>query len=154
MFSQEGQMNEEARAANIQRLNELLRGMKVAMLTTLRSSDSSLHSRPMMVQEQPFDGTLNFLTNINVSQTDEIGAGSQVNLSFADPGQERYISISGAAYLIRDHISIESVWSEIYRPWFPQGTEDPQLALIRVEALEAEVWDSASQARGETIHFT
>ena len=37
---------------------------------------------------------------------------------------------------------------ELYNPaikaWFPQGLDDPNLALLKVTPLQAEYWDSSS----------
>jgi general stress protein 26 len=146
-------MKDEMRNENIRRLSSLLEDFDVAMLTTLLPRDGSLHSRPMMTQEMPFDGTLNFLTKFSTDKIDEIRAGSQVNLAYVSPTDGRYISISGAAYILRDRMRIEALWSEIYRSWFPQGVDEPDLALLRVDVVEAEVWDSASGVEGESIKF-
>jgi general stress protein 26 len=153
MIPREDRMKEETREDNIRRLGSLLEGFEVAMLTTLQTRDGSLHSRPMMTQEMPFDGTLNFLTKFSTDKIDEIRAGSQVNLTYVSPSIGRYISISGAAYILRDRIRIEAMWSEIYRAWFPQGIDEPDLALLRVDVIEAEIWDAASRIEGESIKF-
>jgi general stress protein 26 len=146
-------VKEETREANIRRLNQLIEGFDVAMLTTLQTRQGSLHSRPMMAQEMPFDGTLNFLTKFSTDKIDEIRAGSQVNVSFAAPTKGRYISVSGTAYIIHDRIQIESMWSEIYRAWFPLGLDEPDLALLRVDVNEAEIWDAASGVEGESLQL-
>jgi general stress protein 26 len=39
---------------------------------------------------------------------------------------------------------IKDKWSEPLRTWFPEGKDDPQLALIRVHPERGEFWDSPS----------
>ena len=46
---------------DVKKLAELIKGIKVAMLTTV-CADGSLRSRPMVTQDKEFDGTLWFFT--------------------------------------------------------------------------------------------
>ena len=146
-------MNETRNEESIRRLGELLEDFDTAMLTTLQSRDGSLHSRPMMAQKAPFDGVLWFFSKFSSAKVDEIRGGSQVNLAYSAPSEGRYLSVSGAAYVIRDRMRMESLWSEMYRAWFPRGLDDPDLVLLRVDVNEADVWDAASKINGETIKF-
>lgn len=45
---------------------------------------------------------------------------------------------------MRDQGYIQDKWSEPLRTWFPEGRDDPQLALIRVHPERGEFWDSLS----------
>ena len=146
-------MKEETRQGNEKRLRDLLGKFSVAMMTTLQPRDGSLHSRPMMAQAPGFDGNLYFFSRFATGKVDEIRAGSQVNLAFTDPGVGRYVSISGAAYVERDQQKMKSLWSEMYRSWFPRGLEEPDLVLLRIEVSEAEIWDTDAQANGELLKF-
>lgn len=146
-------MNETKREESIQRLSELLNNFKVAMLTTLMSRDGSLHSRPMMAQKGPFDGNLWFFSRFSTSKVDEIRGGSQVNLAYADPDKGCFVSISGGAYVIRERMQMEEHWDEVYRSWFPNGLDEPDLILLRVDVTSAEIWDAASRAEGVSLKF-
>ncbi len=153
-FDQEVIVRETTREENIQRLNQLFKNFQVAMLTTIQPRDGSLHSRPMMVQPANEDGSLWFFSKFSTAKIDEIRAGSQVNLAYADPSQGRYISISGAAYILRDRIQMEALWSEVYRQWFPEGIDEPDLVLLRVNMTSAEIWDRSSQADGAFLKLS
>lgn len=146
-------MKDTTQQENIRRLRELLADFPVAMLTTLQPRDGSLHSRPMMAQAAGFDGQLWFFSRFNSAKVDEIRAGSQVNLAYTDPGTGRYLSISGVAYIEHDRRIMQALWSDIYRAWFPRGFDEPDLALLRVEVHQAEVWDAAAHIEGETLRF-
>jgi general stress protein 26 len=65
-------------------------------------------------------------------------------VSYADPTDHRYVSVSGRASLVRDREKIEELWNPDCEAWFPQGIDDPQLALLRVDATKAEYWDFES----------
>jgi general stress protein 26 len=137
----------------IQTLAGLIHDIRVAMLTTV-GGDGALHSRPMATQKTYFDGELWFLTSANSHKVEELrgsSAGSQesataspgavVNLSYNDPEQERYVSVSGRAEVVRDPAKVRELWRPFYLAWFPKGQDDPQIALIRVRVEEAEYWD-------------
>jgi general stress protein 26 len=133
-----GDMN--GTSAAMRKVALMIRGIKVAMLTTT-APDGSLHSRPMATQEAEFDGVLWFFTKSGSGKVDEILHDSEVNVSYAAPEDHRYLSFSGRAALVRDRDKIEELWSPAYRPWFARGLEDPDLALLRVDVRRADYWD-------------
>ncbi len=123
-----------------QHLAQMIQGIKVAMLTTI-GPDGSLRSRPMATLPAEFDGTLWFFTNANSPKVDEVQHEQHVNVSYDDCEDHRYVSISGRATVIQERPKLEELWSPILLAWFPLGLEDPQLALLRVEADSWEYWD-------------
>jgi len=74
----------------------------------------------------------------------EIDRDHQVNLSYAQPDDNRYVSISGRANLVRDRSKIDELWSPFLKAWFPDGKDDPRVALLRVDVEQAEYWDAPS----------
>ena len=121
-------------------LSSQIEGIKVAMLTTI-GPDGSLRSRPMATLPVAFDGTLWFFTNADSPKVDEVQHEQHVNVSYDDWEDHRYVSISGRATLIQERQRLEELWTPILMTWFPLGLEDPQLALLRVEADSWEYWD-------------
>jgi general stress protein 26 len=128
---------------NMRKLATMIRGVKVAMLTT-RGSQGTLHSRPMATQEAEFDGTLWFFTKAGSDKVHEIRDHSEVNVSYVSLGEHHYVSISGRANVIQDQEKMTELWNPTYRAWFPGGLDDPQLALLRIDAETAEYWDMLS----------
>ncbi|MBD2308969.1 pyridoxamine 5'-phosphate oxidase family protein [Chroococcidiopsis sp. FACHB-1243] len=137
---------------NVKKLRELLRDIKFAMLTTVED-DGSLRSRPMATQEQDFDGNLWFFSNSNAPKVQEVEHHQRVNLSYAQPDKQKYISVSGTAQLVRDRQKIEELWNPTYKSWFPQGLDDPNLALLKVSVDKAEYWDSPSSQVVRLVGF-
>ena len=76
-----------------------------------------------------------------------------VNVSFADPKDQRYVSISGTAELVRDRGKIEELWKPEFKIWFPKGTDDPDIALLRINLKKAEYWDSPSSTISYALKF-
>jgi general stress protein 26 len=136
---------EKQKSAELARLASLVRQMKVAMLTTIEP-DGSLRSRPLQTLELDQAGRLWFFTHASSPTSAEIEAHDhQVNLSYADPRDEDFASISGTARVVRDQDKMRSLWSERLAPWFPRGLEDPDLALLEVRIDKAEYWDQPHQ---------
>ena len=139
-------------AAELKKIGEMISGIHFAMLTTMEP-DGSLHSRPMTAQQVEFDGDLWFFTSADSPKVWETDQHRQVNVSFADPSKNRYVSASGTATLVHDQVKIEELWKPVYKTFFPQGKEDPQLALLKISVARVEYWDSASTLIGRAIDF-
>jgi general stress protein 26 len=125
------------------KLYELIKDVRIAMMTTVEP-DGELHSRPMYNQEADENGDLWFFTKLATPKVTEISKDKQVNLGYSDPSKQNYVSISGRAEIVRDKAMIKDKWTEGMKAWFPQGTDDPQIALIRVRPEKGEYWDSPS----------
>jgi general stress protein 26 len=132
--------NQAERNASIKKLAELIKEIKYAMLTTTES-DGSLRSRPMQVQQVEFDGDLWFFTGASSPKVSEIQRDHQVNVSFAAPNKDSYVSMSGRANLVRDRQKIDELWNDALKAWFPKGKDDPEVALLKVNVEQAEYWD-------------
>jgi general stress protein 26 len=128
---------------NAQKLFELIRGVRICMMTTAEP-DGSLHSRPMYNMEADEHGNLWFFSRLQSPKVAEIAKDRQVNLAFADPDKQHYVSIAGVAEVVRDKAKIDEKWSEPLRAWFPEGKDDPSITLIRVRPVRGEYWDSPS----------
>jgi len=137
----------------IQRLAELVRGIESAMFTTI-NPDGSINSRPMVVQDFDFDGELWFFTHRESGKVDAIVEDSHVCLAFMDPGNNRYVSMSGKAEVVDDSWTMRRMWSNAFERWFPEGPSDEGLALIRVRVDHAEYWDAPHSEVMETFCFT
>ena len=135
--------NQAKNNQSIEKLGEMIDGIKVAMLTTIEP-DGVLRSRPMMTQQVEFDGDLWFYTSASAPKAIELQNDHRVNVSYADPGSQRYVSVSGTATLVHDRNKIQDLWNPVFKAWFPKGVDDPDLALIKVDVEQAEYWDSPS----------
>jgi general stress protein 26 len=131
------------RHQQLSKLGELVKDIRVAMLTTA-DDDGSLRSRPMATPQVEFDGDLWFFTWADTPKVEGLQRHPQVNVSFADPDQQHYVSISGTATLVRERQKMKELWSSWFRTWFPRGIDDPNLALLRVQVEKAEYWDAPS----------
>ena len=125
------------------KLYELIKDMRIAMMTTV-DTDGTLHSRPMYSHKADEHGDLWFFTKIQSPKITEISRDGEVNLAYSDPDKQHYVSVSGKAEIVRDRAKIDAMWSEPLRTWFPDGKDDPSIALIRVHPARGEYWDTPS----------
>jgi general stress protein 26 len=137
---------------DVETLAKLIHNIKIAMLTTV-VDERMLRSRPMATQQAPFDGALWFFAQADTGLVKEISADDRVNVSYADPSDNRYVSVSGHAAVTRNREKAEALWTELHRAWFPKGLDDPNLALLRIDVTDAEYWDAPSSKMVQLAGF-
>lgn len=138
---------------DLKKLHTLIKGIKTAMLTTI-DDHGALRSRPMGTMEVDDSHDLWFFTQLDSPKVAEIAREMQVNVSYSDPGDNRYVSVSGLAQTIRDRAKIKELWKPAYVAFFPEGVDDPNLALLRVTAYDAEYWTGPTNFLGKALRFT
>ena len=108
-------------------------------MTTI-GADGELHSRPLAILEDDFEGTVWFFTQDPSPKTEEIASHPEVNVAVGD--DKGYLSLSGTASIDHDQARIDKYWNPYAEAWFEQGRTDPSVALLRVDVSSAEIWDT------------
>ena len=121
---------------------ELIEDIKFAMFTT-RHSNGHLHSRPLTTQNSELDehSSLWFFVSRRSDTVADIAAQPQVNVVYADPSDDSYVSVSGDAAVVENPDKKEALWTKATEAWFPGGVTDPDLALLEVRITHANYWD-------------
>ena len=130
---------------DVTQLVDKIKDIKVASLTTV-DAHGKLHSRPMYTTQADDDGTLWFFCEKDSEKVQEICRIPEVNLGYNSDDQSTYVAITGQAAVVDDRPRIKDLWSEGLRGFFPQGSDDPNLTLLRVEIDNGEFWDVPSNA--------
>eukprot|EP01088_Endostelium_zonatum_P004955 TRINITY_DN16343_c0_g1_i1.p1 TRINITY_DN16343_c0_g1~~TRINITY_DN16343_c0_g1_i1.p1 ORF type:complete len:175 (-),score=36.03 TRINITY_DN16343_c0_g1_i1:32-556(-) len=117
-----------------------IKGVRTAMLTIREGG--MLRALPMHVAHIDENQDLWFYTTISSPKIKDIEKDPKVGCTVQDGG--KYISITGHAVVNRDRSKMEAYWSEGLRPWFPQGTNTPDMTLIHLISEEGEYWDYSS----------
>jgi general stress protein 26 len=140
MTADEGTSSGQARERA--HLWDLIKDIRFAMFTA-RHSNGHLHSRPMTTQNAKIDedASLWFFMSRGGESVADLSVDPVVNVVYADPGEDRYVSISGTAVLIEDAVKKQQLWSKLAGAWFPGGPSDSDLALVRVKITHAAFWD-------------
>jgi len=144
--------NEPQPSADLTKLGELIEGVEVAMLTT-HAADGSMVSRPLQTLEFDASGDLVFFTAADSRKLDELAANSDVNLAFANPKKQIYVSVRGTARTDRDRATIDALWSPVQKVFFPAGKDDPNLVVLRVRVRDAAYWESAGNFIMRALDF-
>ena len=127
----------------MQKIAELVKGIRIAMMSTVDES-GQIHSRPMATQDEPFNGTLWFLTRSTSAKVGELEQRQNLTLDYADPEKSKYITLRGRGIVTRDRAKVKELWNPMYKAWFPEGEDDPEIAVLRVEVSEGDYWEANS----------
>ena len=125
----------------MQKLADLIGESQIAMLTTAEPN-GPLRSRPLVTLQLDSESRLWFFISVTSPKTSEIAQNPEVNLSYSDPDKQDYISVSGAAEIVRDRQKMRELWTPWVEPYFPKGIDDPDLALLCVRIAQAEYWNA------------
>jgi general stress protein 26 len=138
-MTETGITTDSATHEDIDTIAKLADKAKVAILTTVDAT-GKLVSRPLALQDSPFDGTLWFFTQDPSPKVDDIHKNNNVNVAFESG--KGWVSIAGTASVSKDQAKIDELWNTSAEAWFDGGRDDPSVALLRVDADSAEYWAS------------
>lgn len=124
------------------KVRQLLKHFRNAMMIT--SAEGAQHSRPMGLQGdvKDFTGTLWFFTDRDSRKVEELRQNPAVSLIFQNDSDSAFLHLFGRATLSHDRSKMKELYSPLLKTWFPDGLDDPRMALIRFEAERGDFWDS------------
>jgi general stress protein 26 len=125
--------------SDIDRTWELMKKIGFAMLVT-RDGDK-LRARPMSAYLDRDANEIYFLSDARHHKDDEIAKNPNVNLSFADAGDQKYVSVSGTAVVSNDRAKIKELFTTTAKAWW-DSAEDPNIRVLKISPDDAEFWDS------------
>ncbi len=125
-------------SADLDHVAELIEDIAIAMLTTVEA-DGALASRPMAALEMDANGAIWFFTDVRSSKVEHLRVA---NLSFTDMDDGTYVSLSGRGEIDTDRARIKQLWTPMAKPWFPDGPDSPNLALLKFVPDAADYWDA------------
>jgi len=134
----------KTREEQVEFLYKKLEKIRFGMLSTIDPKKGIIRSRPMTNKQVDPAGTLWFMTSDAAATTFEVDRDHHVNISYAEPSDNLYISVSGLARIVHDKTKVHELWHTLDKAWFPNGVDDPHIVLIRVDITAAEYWDSPS----------
>ena len=133
-------MNETSKSRD--KLWTMIKDIRFAMFTT-RHGNGHLHARPMTTQNKALDDddSLWFFMSKTGDPVDDLKTDPVVNVVYADPSSDTYVSVSGTAAVLEDAAKKQQLWNKAAEAWFPGGPTDPDLALVQVRIIHANYWD-------------
>ncbi|MGH6769332.1 MAG: pyridoxamine 5'-phosphate oxidase family protein [Xanthobacteraceae bacterium] len=126
------------------RVWDIVEKVGVCMLTT--RFGGGLRARPLEARPNRDAGLIWFVTDLRSGKEHEIEAEHDVGLVFIDPADKAYLSITARAQVRHDHAKAREIWKSTDSVWW-DGPDDPNVCVLRVTPLTAELWDGpASKA--------
>jgi general stress protein 26 len=129
---------------DVEKLIEMVKGVRVCMLLTIEQNAENLSGRPMSISKIDEDGTIWFFTKASSYKVDKIEESKKVSIAITNESNNNYLMIHGTATLINDKTKMKELWSSILKAWFPLGLNDPDMILIKVTPNEVNYWDTNS----------
>jgi len=104
------------------------------------------HSEPMTVQlDKDQVDTLWFF----LGKDNRLAKGGAAMVQFASKGHDFFACLAGTARIDNDRGIIDKLWSNQAEAWFPGGRTDPNLALLRFDIADAELWETDMSLSGK-----
>jgi general stress protein 26 len=121
------------------RVWDLMKKIGFAMLVT--HDGDKLRARPMSAYLERDNNAIYFLTAARRHKDEEIARNPNINLSFANPSDQKYVSLTGTAVVSNDRAKIKQLFSTPAKAWW-DSAEDPNIRVLKVTPDDAEFWDS------------
>ena len=136
---------------HISRAWDVIEKASIGMLTT--QFDGGLRARPLEARADRDAGLIWFITDVRGAKDDEIMADQDIGLVFIDEDDRAYLSITGRASVTRDTAKAKELWKKTDDIWLQGGPGGPNVRVLRVEPVTAELWDGPSSAAGGAFEF-
>ncbi len=108
------------------------------------------HARPMTAQlddegqdGDSYHGPIWFFTSTDGGLYQQIKSGDRAMARFASKGHDVWATVHGTLTTTQDRTTIDRLWNRFVAAWY-DGKDDPKIALIKLDAENAEIWIDAS----------
>ena len=102
------------------------------------------HARPMTAQLDGEGGPIWFFTAKDNTLVRNLQNGARAIATFTSKGHDLFATVHGTLSVDNDRAMIDRLWNRFVAAWYEGGKDDPKLAIIRLDAEEAEIWLDAS----------
>jgi general stress protein 26 len=112
------------------------------------------HARPMTALVENGESPIWFFTAKDTAIARRLGESHRAVATFASKGHDLFATVHGTLSLDNDPATIDRLWNPFVAAWFEHGKQDPKLALLRLDADQAEIWlDDSSFLAGIKMLF-
>jgi general stress protein 26 len=134
-----------------ERVWEIIEKVGVCMLTT--QFGGGLRARPLEARPDRDAGLIFFVTDIRSAKEHEVEAAPDVGLVFIDSSDNAYLSITARACIMHDADRLKQAWRKTDEVWWPGGPTGPDVCLLRIEPVTAELWDGPASTAVAVFEF-
>lgn len=83
-----------------------------------------------------------------------LSSGRAASGCFVSKGHDIFATVHGQLQIANDRAVIDRLWNPFVAAWYQGGKDDPNLALFRFDAADAEIWlDGSSLLAGIRMLF-
>lgn len=100
------------------------------------------HMQPMAMFADKGAEQIWFYTKKSTDLSRDAGSGADAMLCLMGKDQHFQACIAGRLSQHYDKAKIDQYWSAPVAAWFPEGKDDPDLTLLRLDPKDAQVWIS------------
>jgi general stress protein 26 len=129
---------------------DIVERVGVCLLTT--HCAGGLRARPLEARPDRTAGLIWFVTDRRSGKEHEVEAAPDVGLTFIDAEAKAYLSITARAEVRRDHAKAAEIWKATDTMWW-QGPDDPNVCVLCVTPLTAELWDGPASKAVAVFEF-
>lgn len=137
--------------SSLDRVWQIIQRVGVCMLTTHRAG-GGLRARPLEARLDREAGTIWFVTDLRSEKEHEIETEQDVGLVFVDAKADTYLSITARATARQDRVKAAEIWKSTDDMWW-DDPNDPNVSILQVTPLTAEVWDGPSSKAVKAFEF-
>ena len=121
------------------------KALKSDRIVMLGLADAEVgHTRPMTAQVEGDQGPIWFFSAKDTQLVKKLTADSRATAAFVAKDHDLFASINGKLSLHNDREVIDRLWNPFVAAWYEGGKDDPKLALLRLDAENAQIWLNGS----------
>lgn len=122
---------------------EFWKHLKDSNTGMLGLDQAGYHAQPMTAYREEETGTIWFFTRDESDLARDAALPDQSAMfQYGSKDQHVWACIRGKLSLSRDRERIERYWNPVVAAWYPEGKDDPHLALLRFDAEDGQIWVS------------
>ncbi len=147
-------MTEPAGREVVSQIAPIIRAIDICFLSTV-NSDGHVHARPMSNNgEVEWDGDSWFFAPADGRAVSEISTNPAVVTAYRAEEGFKIVVVTGSASIENDPSLKQRYWLADLDRWFPNGPDDPNVVLIRVNAEHADWWTEEGSGSSDLTRTT
>lgn len=123
---------------DVDRVWKLMEKIGVCMFTS--KEGERLRARPMGAKPRKDRHVIYFLTDERGHKDNQVAQDDHVCLSFSEPGNGKFLAVSGRARVLNDRELIRELWDTAAEAWW-SSADDPLVRVIEVTPEDAQFWE-------------
>eukprot|EP01088_Endostelium_zonatum_P002461 TRINITY_DN1301_c0_g1_i1.p1 TRINITY_DN1301_c0_g1~~TRINITY_DN1301_c0_g1_i1.p1 ORF type:complete len:198 (-),score=53.27 TRINITY_DN1301_c0_g1_i1:47-640(-) len=131
----------DASSQSFDRFKQEIANFNTAMINTV-DSKGAIGGVPLAIAQHDEGNQLFFFAPGDGRTVEDVRA-RPTDVCVTMSSANRYVTVTGTGRVHTDKPTLEKYWTQKLLPYFPQGTDTPNIALIVVEPNYGEYWDSA-----------